>query len=84
MYHYPSLFIIFSDFNAIYDQSEKLGIMFCVTPATDFNHFIIEGDLVDVSLGGYSFTRVGHQGDKLNNLDRFFALEEVLDKFTNI
>ena len=84
MYHHTCPFIIFGDFNVVRDQSERLGSMFCLTSANDLNRFIIDGDLVIVPLGGYSFTRVSRQGNKLSKLDRFLVSEEVLDKFSSI
>ncbi|GKC20676.1 RNA-directed DNA polymerase, eukaryota, partial [Tanacetum coccineum] len=45
--------IIMGDFNVVRVLEERMGSEFNINMAESFNNFIMENDLVDVSLGGY-------------------------------
>ncbi|GJR99922.1 RNA-directed DNA polymerase, eukaryota [Tanacetum coccineum] len=46
----------------------------------DFNEFIDDMELIDVSMGAKKFTKVSRAGNKMSRLDRFKVSEHVVDK----
>ncbi|GJX07501.1 RNA-directed DNA polymerase, eukaryota, reverse transcriptase zinc-binding domain protein [Tanacetum coccineum] len=83
MSYNPGHYIIFGDFNAVRNESERIGSLFNSSSASVFTHFIQEGRLWDVPLGGHSFTRINGRGDKLSKLDRFLITEDSSPYFQN-
>ena len=75
----PGFYVLFGDFNAVRFTSEQLGSQFSQLRATNFNNFIIDAGLFDIPMGGFNFTRVSKNGEKLKKLDRFLVLEEFMD-----
>lgn len=76
--------IVFGDFNVVRSTNERLGLVFCVAQATEFNIFIYKGELVDIHMCGRKFTRVDRDGSKLSRLDRFLISEDLLDDILDI
>ena len=60
----PGEYIFFGDYNAVRNSSERWECEGHQREADDINHFIIEGGLVDVPLGAFSFTRISANGEK--------------------
>lgn len=52
--------LVLGDFNEVRTEDERFGSMFNIQGANAFNNFISSAGLVDLPLGGYSFTR-GHK-----------------------
>ena len=46
------IYCFFGDFNAVRNESERLGSVMCRVSAADFNNFIDELELVDVPMTG--------------------------------
>nr|GFB19418.1 RNA-directed DNA polymerase, eukaryota [Tanacetum cinerariifolium] len=76
--------IIIGDFNEVRFASEHHGSYFHSLNATEFNMFIANSLLIDISLGGYSFTWSDKHARKMNKLDRFLVSQRMLDLFLNL
>lgn len=50
----------------------------------DFNLFVNEAGVVDIPMGGFSFTRGSSIRAKSSRLDRFLLSHETLDKFSDL
>ncbi|GJS65703.1 RNA-directed DNA polymerase, eukaryota [Tanacetum coccineum] len=76
--------VIMGDFNEVRSKEERYGSCFNVQGATAFNHFISIGGLVEVPLGGCSFTWCHKSATKMSKLDRFLISEGMLGSCLNI
>ena len=63
--------ILIGNFNEVRFDSESFGTQFCAGDAAVFNQFIADADLVDLPLGGPTYTWVNKWGSKMSKLDRF-------------
>ncbi|KAL4559868.1 hypothetical protein LXL04_032014 [Taraxacum kok-saghyz] len=63
---------------------ERWGCEFSHREALDFHSFIENANLVEVTMGGYAFTRLSPTGDKMSKIDRFLGTEGVFAKFPNL
>lgn len=77
-------YVVFGDFNSVRSQEERLSSMFSAVNASHFNEFITSGDLVDIPLGGSSFTRFSPNGLKASKLDRFLVSPTILNNIQNM
>ncbi|KAL4573100.1 hypothetical protein LXL04_019893 [Taraxacum kok-saghyz] len=77
-------YIVFGDFNDVRHRDERLRCAFSQREAAVFNEFIGTSSLVEVSLGGFAFTRVSSNGEKMCKLDRFLITEGVGRVFSGI
>ncbi|GKD61860.1 RNA-directed DNA polymerase, eukaryota [Tanacetum coccineum] len=73
--------IIMGDFNEVRIPSERIGSNFNKRGAAMFNSFIESSCLIDIPLGGYSFTWALKDAGKMSKLDRFLVLEGILCQF---
>ena len=76
--------MVLGDFNEVRDANESFGTIFHASAARAFNVFILESGLVDVPLGGQSFTRSNNLGTKMSKLDRYLVSEGLLDLFMRL
>ena len=72
------------DFNKVRFSSERLGTTFHVSHDEIFNSFITDSHLIDVPLGGYSFTLSNKHASKMSKLDRFLISEGLFELFPNL
>nr|GFA33269.1 RNA-directed DNA polymerase, eukaryota [Tanacetum cinerariifolium] len=70
--------VIMGDFNEVRDISERFGSIFNKHGAEAFNSFIINASLVEVSLGGCSFTWCHKSAKKMSKLDRFLISDNLM------
>ncbi|GKA13722.1 RNA-directed DNA polymerase, eukaryota [Tanacetum coccineum] len=70
-------YIIFGDFNSVRNNSERFDFIFSNINAFYFNEFIAIGNLVDIPMGGYKFTRVDRSCTKGSRLDRFLISDST-------
>ncbi|GJV95465.1 RNA-directed DNA polymerase, eukaryota, reverse transcriptase zinc-binding domain protein [Tanacetum coccineum] len=77
-------YILFGDMNEVRNAQERHGSIFSRSEAEVFNTFIINSNLIDLPMGGHSFTRMNKQGTKLSKLDRFLISKEVLNLLPDI
>ena len=69
------------DFNEVRVPSERHGSVFNKQGASLFNSFINSSNLIDVPLGGFSFTWALKNATKMSKLDRFLVSEGLLCRF---
>nr|GEV09756.1 RNA-directed DNA polymerase, eukaryota, reverse transcriptase zinc-binding domain protein [Tanacetum cinerariifolium] len=72
------------DFNEVRCATKRHGSSFHVLNAAGFNSFIANSHLIDISLGGYSFTWSNKYASKMSNFDQFLVSQAVLDLFPNM
>ncbi|GKA30075.1 RNA-directed DNA polymerase, eukaryota [Tanacetum coccineum] len=82
--HFNRESIIMGDFNVVRVPEERMGSEFNINIAESFNKFIMENDLVDVSLGGYQFTWVNSLATKMSKIDRFLISGGLLERFPDL
>ena len=76
--HHNGKFIICADLNEVRTKSERFGSAFSNSEAQIFNSFIDVAGLIEIPMGGRSFTWMNKTGTKLSKLDRFLMSEDVL------
>ncbi|GKC40920.1 RNA-directed DNA polymerase, eukaryota [Tanacetum coccineum] len=76
--------IVMGDFNEVRRADERMGSVFNVQGATEFNDFISNSGLVDIQLEGYSFTWSHPSASKMSKLDRFLVSEGLISIFPHI
>ncbi|GKC51091.1 RNA-directed DNA polymerase, eukaryota [Tanacetum coccineum] len=76
--------IIMGDFNEVRTQEERFGSIFNSNGAAIFNHFISSSDLVEVPMGGCTFTWVHKSDSKMSKLDRFLISNGLMQSCPNI
>lgn len=72
------------DFNEVRVASEIYGSVSLPHEANIFNDFISHAGLVDILLGGYSFTWSDKVVTKMSKLDSFLVSEGTLEIFPNL
>ncbi|GKB37503.1 RNA-directed DNA polymerase, eukaryota [Tanacetum coccineum] len=76
--------LVTGDFNEVRFERERLGSVFNVHGANEFNSFISNAGLVEIQLEGYSFTWSHPSAAKISKLDRFLVSEGFLSLFPHI
>ncbi|GJY90861.1 RNA-directed DNA polymerase, eukaryota [Tanacetum coccineum] len=76
--------IILGDFNEVRSNHERFGSSFNTQGANVFNNFISMAGLIDLPLGGYSFTWTHKSASKMSKLDRFLISEGLLVLFPQL
>ncbi|GJY17572.1 RNA-directed DNA polymerase, eukaryota, reverse transcriptase zinc-binding domain protein [Tanacetum coccineum] len=84
MHHHHGPYIMFGDMNVVRNEDERYGSIFNSIEADHFNSFIESTGLVDIRIGGRSFTWMNKAGTKLSKLDRFLISEEVTNLIPDI
>nr|GEX53099.1 RNA-directed DNA polymerase, eukaryota [Tanacetum cinerariifolium] len=76
--------MVMGDFNEVRYASERYESSFHSLNATEFNRFIANYHLIDIPLGGYSFTWSDKHASKMSKLDWFLVSQGTLDLFPNL
>ncbi|GJR46170.1 RNA-directed DNA polymerase, eukaryota, reverse transcriptase zinc-binding domain protein [Tanacetum coccineum] len=76
--------VVMGDFNEVRFRSDRFGSNFNVQGANIFNSFISSAGLVEVELGGCSFTWCHKSAKKMSKLDRFFVSDSFLNTYPYI
>ncbi|GJR45012.1 RNA-directed DNA polymerase, eukaryota [Tanacetum coccineum] len=76
--------ILMGDFNEVRYKNERYGSVFNVQGAKVFNSFIANSNLVEVPLGGCSYTWCHGSASKMSKLDRFLMSERLLRESPSI
>ncbi|GJZ21190.1 RNA-directed DNA polymerase, eukaryota, partial [Tanacetum coccineum] len=76
--------LVTGDFNEVRFERERLGSVFNVHGANEFNSFISNAGLVEIQLEGYSFTWSHPSAAKMSKLDRFLVSKGFLSLFPHI
>nr|GEU49753.1 RNA-directed DNA polymerase, eukaryota [Tanacetum cinerariifolium] len=82
--NWDSEVLIMGNFNENHTQDERFGSNFNTQGAAIFIFFISLSSLVEVSLGGCSFTWVHQSATKMSKLDRFLILKGLMQSCPNI
>ncbi|GJU63719.1 RNA-directed DNA polymerase, eukaryota, reverse transcriptase zinc-binding domain protein [Tanacetum coccineum] len=77
-------YILFGDMNEVRNAQERHGSIFSSSEAQVFNNFISYSNLIDLPMGGHSFTWMNKQGTKLSKLDRFLISDDVYNLLRDI
>nr|GEV12590.1 RNA-directed DNA polymerase, eukaryota [Tanacetum cinerariifolium] len=73
--------MVMGDFNEVGFMEDRMGSVFNVQGANEFNNFISNSGLVEVQLEGYSFTWSHPSATKISKLDRFLVTEGLVSLF---
>ncbi|GJZ99613.1 putative RNA-directed DNA polymerase, eukaryota, reverse transcriptase zinc-binding domain protein [Tanacetum coccineum] len=84
MHHHNGSYIMFGDMNAVRNAQERFGTTLNSIEADHFNSFIDSTGLVDLPIGGRSFTWMNKAGTKLSKLDRFLISEDVTIRLPDV
>ncbi|GJX28408.1 RNA-directed DNA polymerase, eukaryota [Tanacetum coccineum] len=76
--------VVMGDFNEVRFASERYGSSFHALNAANFNSFIANSNLIDIPLGGYSYTWADKYASKMSKLDRFLVSQGIVDLFPNL
>nr|GEV35383.1 RNA-directed DNA polymerase, eukaryota [Tanacetum cinerariifolium] len=76
--------VVMGDFNKVRNKSECFGSVFDVHEANMFNSFIMNSGLVEVNLGGCSFTWCHKSASKMSKMDRFLISDSLVNTCPNI
>ncbi|XP_071704398.1 uncharacterized protein [Rutidosis leptorrhynchoides] len=79
-----AMWIIFGDFNEVRFSSERKNTDFCERRAKLFNDFIKDNSLLDLPLGGRTYTRITDNGRKFCKLDRYLVSENLFLQWPNL
>ncbi|KAL4555405.1 hypothetical protein LXL04_038023 [Taraxacum kok-saghyz] len=78
------MWIICGDFNEVRCSEERRGSTFHARGAQAFNNFIENLGLIDLNLGGRSFTYVSPNGANSSRLDRILVSQDCISKWHNV
>nr|GEY76180.1 hypothetical protein [Tanacetum cinerariifolium] len=81
---HPGKVILFGDLNEVRNDSKIFGFIFSNGDAAIFNDFILESGLIDLPMGGRSFTWMNKVGSKMSKLDRFLISDNVNHDIPNL
>ncbi|GKB51728.1 RNA-directed DNA polymerase, eukaryota, reverse transcriptase zinc-binding domain protein, partial [Tanacetum coccineum] len=84
MHHHNGSYIMFRDMNAVRNAQEMFGTTLNSIEANHLNSFIDSTCLVDLPIGGRSFTWMNKAGTKLSKLDRFLIYEDVTIRLPDV
>ncbi|GJR45590.1 RNA-directed DNA polymerase, eukaryota [Tanacetum coccineum] len=76
--------LVMGDFNEVRCEEERLGTVFNVLGANAFNDFILNSNLLDVRLDGFSFTWSHRSASKMSKLDRFLISDGFHSSFPHM
>nr|GEY51299.1 RNA-directed DNA polymerase, eukaryota, reverse transcriptase zinc-binding domain protein [Tanacetum cinerariifolium] len=76
--------LVMGDFNEVHCDEERLGTVFNVLGENAFNDFILNSNLLDVRLDGYSFTWSHRSASKMSKLDRFLISDGFHSSFPHM
>nr|GEW64643.1 DNA polymerase zeta processivity subunit [Tanacetum cinerariifolium] len=74
--HWNGDCMVMGDFNEVRCMEDRMGPVFNVQGANEFNNFISNSGLVKVQLEGYSFTWSHPSATKMSKLDHFLVTED--------
>ncbi|GKD40599.1 RNA-directed DNA polymerase, eukaryota, reverse transcriptase zinc-binding domain protein [Tanacetum coccineum] len=84
MHHHNGPYIMFGDMNAVRNAQERFGTTLNSIEADHFNSFIDSTGLVDLPIGGRTFTWMNKAGTKLSKLDHFLISEDVTIRLLDV
>ncbi|GJX53859.1 ribonuclease H-like domain-containing protein [Tanacetum coccineum] len=76
--------VILGDFNEVRMEQERFGSSFNIQGANAFNNSISMVGLIDLPLGGYSYTWSHKSASKMSKLDHFLISEALMALFPHL
>ncbi|GKB07586.1 RNA-directed DNA polymerase, eukaryota [Tanacetum coccineum] len=76
--------VILGDFNEVRSEQERFSSLFNSQGASAFNNFIATSGLIDLPLGGYSYTWAHKSASKMSKLDRFLISKGLMVLFPHL
>nr|GEW98655.1 RNA-directed DNA polymerase, eukaryota [Tanacetum cinerariifolium] len=76
--------VVMEDFNEVRFKSDRFGSVFNAHEANVFNSFITNSNMVEVNLGGCSYTWCHKSAIKMSKLDRFLISDSLMNSCSNI
>nr|GEX76746.1 RNA-directed DNA polymerase, eukaryota [Tanacetum cinerariifolium] len=76
--------VVMGDFNEVRFKSDHFGSVFNAHEANVFNWFITNSNLVEVNLGGCSYTWCHKSATKMSKLDTFLISDSLMNSCPNI
>ncbi|GJT49753.1 RNA-directed DNA polymerase, eukaryota [Tanacetum coccineum] len=76
--------LVLGDFNEVRTEQERFGSTFNIQGDNTFNNFVSLAGLVDLPLGGYSYTWAHKSASKTSKLDRFLISKDLLYLFPHL
>ncbi|GJZ30990.1 RNA-directed DNA polymerase, eukaryota [Tanacetum coccineum] len=76
--------VVMGDFNEVRTEQERFGSTFNIQGDNASNNFIYLAGLVDLHLGGYSYTWAHKSASKMSKLDRFLISKDLLYLFPHL
>nr|GFC91699.1 RNA-directed DNA polymerase, eukaryota [Tanacetum cinerariifolium] len=70
--------------NEVQDESERYGTIFSPLEAHTFNSFIDGACLLDLPMGGRTYTWMNKTSSKMSKLDRFLVSSYVIDALLDL
>nr|GEX29051.1 RNA-directed DNA polymerase, eukaryota, reverse transcriptase zinc-binding domain protein [Tanacetum cinerariifolium] len=77
--HHQGRYVLFGDLNEVRDEHERFETNFSRSEAQVFNKFVADSGLLEMMMGGKSFTWMNKLGTKMSKLDWFLLSKEILD-----
>ncbi|GJT40113.1 RNA-directed DNA polymerase, eukaryota [Tanacetum coccineum] len=78
------LCMVMGDFNEVRCKEDRLGSVFNVQGANEFNGFVSNSELIEIQLEGFTFTWTHPSFKKMSKLDRFFVNDGMLSSFPHL
>nr|GEU42157.1 RNA-directed DNA polymerase, eukaryota [Tanacetum cinerariifolium] len=76
--------VLLGDFNEVRTEHESFGTSYNNSGARVFNNFISGASLIDLPLGGYTYTWAHKLASKMSKLDRFRVTEGLMLVFPHL
>ncbi|XP_071688868.1 uncharacterized protein [Rutidosis leptorrhynchoides] len=76
-----AMWVLLGDFNEVRFFTERKNTEFCERNAKYFNEFIKDNALLDLPLGGRTYTRISDDSQKFSKLDRFLVSENFIENW---
>ncbi|GJY13410.1 RNA-directed DNA polymerase, eukaryota [Tanacetum coccineum] len=76
--------MILGDFNEVWSEQERFGSSFNSRGANAFNNFIATSGLIDLPLGGYSYTWAHKSASKMSKQNQFLISEGLMVLFPHL
>ncbi|GKA47987.1 RNA-directed DNA polymerase, eukaryota, reverse transcriptase zinc-binding domain protein [Tanacetum coccineum] len=77
-------YVLFGNMNEVRNGQERHGSIFSRNEVDVFNSFSNTAVLIDLPMGGRSFTWMKKSGNKISKMDRFWTFKDVLNSLPDI
>nr|GFA19889.1 transposon TX1 uncharacterized [Tanacetum cinerariifolium] len=84
MNRWQGAWCIFGDLNVVRSHDDRVNSQVNIKEMPDFNNFINNTRLIEISMRGRKFTRVSDDGTKFSKLDRFLLNDKFNELWGNL